>query len=436
MAINKITDMAFRNLKASDSVQSIADGDGLMVRVRSRKDGGAISFMLSYRVDGKQQRMTLKAKGLIEARKERDTIKELLKQGKDPNLERTLKIERKKQQQLDELEALAKLKARMTVNDLFSVWCDTDLIYRKDKLEVIRMFNKDVLPGIGELFVEDVKKGHVSLIINKLKQRGVIHLARNILKLIRQMFRFAVTSDFIEFDPTASLSITKTTTAPTERERYLSELEIKALARQLPNAGFMKSTECAVWIALSTMCRIGELSKAKFSDIDWENKIWNIPKENSKNKKAHTIYLSDFAQEQFKILFSVANNPIWLFPNRDGTSHVCEKSITKQIDGRQTTNILSNRSKNNQALVLSGGKWTPHDLRRSGSTLLGDLGYDSDVIDRSLNHTEANKMKRTYQKQKLETQKKQAWHALGERLYLLTNTETSNVILLRSGDSI
>lgn len=220
------------------------------------------------------------------------------------------------------------------------------------------------------------------------------------------MFRFAVTSDFIEFDPTASLSITKTTTAPTERERYLSELEIKALARQLPNAGFMKSTECAIWIALSTMCRIGELSKAKFSDIDWENKIWNIPKENSKNKKAHTIYLSDFAQEQFKILFSVANNPIWLFPNRDGTSHVCEKSITKQIDGRQTTNILSNRSKNNQALVLSGGKWTPHDLRRSGSTLLGDLGYDSDVIDRSLNHTEANKMKRTYQKQKLETQKK------------------------------
>jgi integrase len=432
MALNKITDMAFRNFKAGEKVQIISDGGGLIVRVREIKDGGSISFMLCYRIAGKQRQMTLKAQGLKDARAERDTYKEMIKQGIDPNIEKTLKVERKKQQQLDELEALVKLKARMTVNDLFSVWCDTDLIYRKDKLEVIRMFNKDVLPDIGDLFVEDVKKGHVSLIINKLKQRGVIHLARNILKLIRQMFRFAVTSDFIEFDPTASLSITKTTTAPTERERYLSELEIKALARQLPNAGFMKSTECAIWIALSTMCRIGELSKAKFSDIDWENKIWNIPKENAKNKKAHTIYLSDFALEQFKILFSLGNNPIWLFPNRDGTSHVCEKSITKQVDGRQTTNILSNRSKNNQALVLSGGKWTPHDLRRSGATLLGDLGHDSDVIDRSLNHKEENKTKRTYQRQKLEVQKKQAWHALGERLYLLTNTNNTNVVLLNN----
>ena len=184
------------------------------------------------------------------------------------------------------------------------------------------------------------------------------------------------------------------------------------------------------------MCRIGELSKAKFSDIDLENKIWNIPKENSKNKSAHTIYLSDFALEQFKILISLASNSTWLFLNRDGTSHVCEKSITKQIDGRQNTQILSNRSKNNQALVLSGGKWTPHDLRRSGATLLGDLGHDSDVIDRSLNHKEENKMKRTYQRQKLETQKKEAWHALGERLQLLTNTDASNVILMRSGDRV
>ena len=436
MAINLIKPLSFLHFKATESEQLIKDGGGLFVRIRPMANGGGVSFRLGYRFEGKLKWADFKAKTLPDAREERDAFKALLKTGVDPKLEKNLEIARKKQQQLEELEAFAKLKARMTVNDLFCLWCDTDLIYRKDKLEVIRMFNKDVLIDMGDLFVEDVKKGHVSLIINKLKQRGVIHLARNILKLIRQMFRFAVTSDFIEFDPTARLSITKTTTAPTERDRYLTELEIRALARQLPDAGLMKSTECAVWIALSTMCRIGELSKAKFSDIDLENKIWGIPKENSKNKSAHTIYLSDFALEQFKILISLANNSTWLFLNRDSTSHVCEKSITKQIDGRQNTQILSNRSKNNQALVLSGGKWTPHDLRRSGATLLGDLGHDSDVIDRSLNHKEENKMKRTYQRQKLETQKKEAWHALGERLQLLTNTGASNVILMHSSDRV
>ncbi|MEI6146403.1 MAG: tyrosine-type recombinase/integrase [Methylococcales bacterium] len=436
MAINLIKPLAFLHFKATESEQLIKDGGGLFVRIRPIANGGGVSFRLAYRFEGKQKWADFKAKTLPEAREERDAFKALLKTGVDPKLEIKIEKARKKQQQLEELEAFAKLKARMTVNDLFCLWCDTDLIYRKDKSEVIRMFNKDVLPDMGYLFIEDVKKGHVSSIIIKLKKRGVIHLARNILKLIRQMFRFAVDSDFIEFDPTASLSITKTTTKPTERDRYLTELEIKALARQLPDARLMKSTECALWIALSTMCRIGELSKAKFSDIDFAEKIWFIPKENSKNKNAHTIYLSEFALGQFKLLATYANNDIWVFPNRDRTSHVCKKSITKQVDGRQNTQILSNRSKNNQTLVLSGGKWTPHDLRRSGSTLLGEMVYDADLIEKMLNHTEENRTKRTYQRQKLEKQKKEAWHALGQRLQLLTNTESSNVILMPLADRV
>jgi integrase len=429
MALNKITDMAFRNLKASDKVQSISDGGGLMVRVRPLSEGGALSFMLSYRNNNKQLRITLKAKGLKEARVESTGYKELIKQGKDPSLERTLNIERAKQQQVKEQEAITKLKARMTVKDLFIQWCETDLINRKDLPEIKRMFDKDVLPDLGELFVEDIRKGNVSLLIGKLKKRGVNHLARNLLKLIRQMFRFAVTYDLIEFDPTASLSIAKMTTKPTERDRTLSENEIRALARQLPDANLLKSTECAIWIALSTMCRIGELSKAKLSDLDFELNTWTIPQENSKNGKAHTIYLSDFALEQFKMLITMVKNE-WLFTNRGGSSHVCEKSITKQIGGRQAETILSNRSKDSQALVLTGGKWTPHDLRRTGATFMGDLGIVPDVVEKCLNHTEENKVKRIYQRQKLEAEQKEAWRLLGEKLNLLVTMNVSNIIAL------
>jgi len=373
----------------------------------------------------------LKAKGLVDARKERDVYKELVKQGKDPNIERKLHIERDRKQQLEEQEALAKINARVTVNDLFTRWHDIDLINRKDRAEIVRMFNKDVLPALGGLFVEDVKKGHIGLVIDKLKTRGVNHLARNLLKLMRQMFRFAVSRDVIEFDPTASLSVSKMTTAPTERDRTLSEIEIRALARQLPGANLLKSTESAVWIALSTMCRVGELSKAKFSDIDFKLKTWTIPKENSKNGKPHIIYLSDFALAQFKTLKEYASHDVWLFPNRGNTSHVCEKSITKQVGGRQTENILSNRSKDNQALVLAGGKWTPHDLRRTGATVMGDLGVAPDVIEKCLNHTEENKVKRIYQRQKMESEQAEAWRVLGDRLHLLVNMDNSNVVEIR-----
>lgn len=430
MAINLIKPLSFLHFKATESEQLIKDGGGLFVRIRPAANGGGVSFRLAYRFEGKLKWADLKAKALPEARAERDTLKALLKTGVDPKLEKALEKERNRQQQLNEQDALTKLKARVTVTDLFIRWCDTDLINRKDLDEVVRMFNKDVLPSLGELFVEDVRKGHVALVIDKLKQRNVNHLARNLLKLMRQMFRFAVTRDLIEFDPTASLSVAKMTTKPTERDRTLDELEIRALARQLPDANLLKSTECAIWIALSTLCRIGELSKAKLSDINFGLNTWTIPEANSKNRKAHTIYLSKFALEQFTLLISLAKSDTWVFTNRDGSSHVCEKSITKQVGGRQTDVILSNRSKDSQALVLTGGKWTPHDLRRTGATIMGDLGIAPDVIEKCLNHTEENKVKRIYQRQKLEAEQANAWQALGERLNLLVNIDNSNVVFL------
>jgi integrase len=416
MTINKIKPLIFKNLKATDKEQLIPDGGNLYVRVRSITDGGSISFRYYYRTDHSQKWMTLESTTLATARAERDEYKALIKKGIDPKVERTLQKERLRIQQIEEQNALNRLALRITVYDLFTRWFEMDLINRKDKIEIDRMFKKDVLPILGEIFVEEVRKGHVVHVIDLLKQRGVAHLARNILKLMRQMFKFAVNRDLIEFDPTASLSIAKMTTTPTERDRILDESEIISLAHQLPSANLLKSTECALWIALSTMCRIGELSKTKITDIDFDLHTWIIPKENSKNGKAHTIYLSDFAFNQFKILLQYTKSDTWIFTNRDGTDHVCEKSITKQLGGRQSQSILSNRSKDNQALVLKGGKWTPHDLRRTGATLMGDLGIASDVIEKCLNHTEENKVKRIYQRQKLETEQAEAWQILGNHL--------------------
>jgi len=430
MAINKIKPLTFKHLKPTDKEQLIPDGGNLYVRIRPITDGGAISFRFFYRFENKQKWLTLKANDLPAARAERDSYTQMLKEGIDPNLEAKLKIERAKKKQLDEQVALTKLAARVSVRDLFTRWRDTDLLKRKDVKEIIRMFEKDVLPVLGGLFVEDVRKGHITQVIDLLKQRDAVHTARNILKLMRQMFRFAVDRDIIEFDPTASLSVVRLTTAPTERERTLSEIEIRALARQLPDANLLKSTECAVWIALSTMCRIGELSKAQFSHIDFEAKTWKIPEANSKNGKAHTIYLSDFALQQFNRLAAIRQSDTWVFPNRDNSSHVCEKSISVQIRGRQTSTILSNRSKDSQALVLTGGKWTPHDLRRTGATLMGTLRIQPDVIEKCLNHTEENKVKRIYQRQELIAEQAEAWRVLGDRLNLLVNMDASNVVVM------
>jgi site-specific recombinase XerD len=109
------------------------------------------------------------------------------------------------------------------------------LINRKDKgAEARRMMKKDVLPFIGELDIRDVRKLHVAEITDRLLQRNVKRMAKVVFSLIRQMFRFAVTRDLLESDPTAMVSKKNIGGANIERERVLSEEEIGELARKLP----------------------------------------------------------------------------------------------------------------------------------------------------------------------------------------------------------
>ena len=420
MAINIIRPLAFKNLKPTDKEQNINDGGGLYIRVRNNADGGGIAFRYRFTFNGKQDWLTMKALDLVEARKERDTYKEMLKNGLNPKLELTLEKERAHKQQLAEQEALVKLAARLTVKELFYGWHDTNLIKRKDVKEVIRMFEKDVLPVIGDLFVEDVRKGHITQVTDKLLNRSVKRMAKMIFSLLRQMFIFAVDRDIIEFNPTANIKKAKIGGKDVERERFLTEEEIKVLARQMPEAKFIVATECAIWIALATLCRIGELSKAKFSDVDFSVKTWTIPSESAKNGKTHIIYLSDFALKQFARIQEHARHETWLFPNRDKTTHVSDRSLNKQMTDRQNPNPYKCRTTQNQALIVSGGHWTAHDLRRTGATLMGSLGVAGDVIEKCLNHTEENKVKRIYQRHDLKEQQRQAWRLLGERLELLT----------------
>lgn len=121
-----------------------------------------------------------------------------------------------------------------------------------------------------------------------------------------------------------------------------------------------------------------------------------------------------------RALHSRSGRTRWCFPGRDGTAHVDVKSVSKQIGDRQhrfkQRKALSNR-RNDNSLVLSkgeNGEWTPHDLRRTGATMMQALGVMPDVIDRCQNHVLAgSRVRRHYLKHDYADETKQAWAKLG-----------------------
>ncbi|SDX29689.1 tyrosine-type recombinase/integrase [Thiocapsa roseopersicina] len=433
--MGKLTVKQLEFLSTDDVGRKLFDGEGLYGRVRAQKAGIVVTFEYRFKQQGKTRTAACGKwpnESLKDIRKLRDTKQALVDTGTDPVEQgRAEKLRRQvadaqavEQHQAELSRITAEAVARRSFKEAMSQWERAELSRRKDGgKESMRAIEKDILPALGDVALVDVKRSMLVEVLDGVVERGARVMANHLFGDLRQFFNFALAREWVDVHPLAGLNKEKIGGRQKERDRYLSEEEIIELKRRLPAANLLHTTELSIWIMLSTCCRVGELSQARWADLDLEKGVWSIPAGNSKNAKDHTIYLSDFAKEQFDALKTLTGDSNWCLPARDDLGHVCLKSITKQIKDRVRDEPLSNRTKATASLLLSGGAWTPHDLRRTGATMMGELGVMGEVIERCLNHVEQNKLKRIYQRHELKAEQRDAWRRLGNRVALLLATE-------------
>lgn len=423
MSKDKLTQLQAKHAKPSSKDYELHDGGGLILRVRPAGDK---FWIFRYSFAGKRCRLGLgnfETVTLGAARQEASRARQLIAQSIDPKLDRA----RREADEVAQREAAERLKSRMTVNMLFEEWFAAEASRRSDNgHEVRRTFAKDILPAIGDLYADEIRRINVIKILDSVKQRGVEVMTRNMLGDIRQMFNYALLREYILVDPTFGLK-RDTWGKKTERDRFLDEDEIKMLTYKLPKAGMSKSSVASIWLLLATGCRVGEISATRWEHVDLAQDKLFLPTELTKNKVAHTIFLSDFAKQQLLLLKAEEPESPFILPGRRPRPDapwisVCPKSLSKQLRDRQLgadAQPMSNRSQQTDALMLPGGRWTAHDLRRSCATLMGQYGVAPHIIEKCLNHVDPNKMQRIYQRQSTQAQQKEAWELIGNKLQKL-----------------
>lgn len=440
--MGKLTVKQLESLTGADVGRKLFDGEGLYGRVRVQKSGVVVTFEYRFKRQGKTRTASCgkwPVESLRDIRRARDSKQALVEEGTDPveqgraeRLRKKVDAARAIERQQAELDRIAaEAAARRTFGDAIAQWEKLELSRRKDGgAESMRAIRKDVLPVLADVALLDVKRAMLVDVLDTVVERGARVMANHLFGDLRQFYNFAVAREWGEAHPLAGLTKEKIGGRQKERDRYLSEDEIIELKQRLTAANLLRTTELAIWIMLSTCCRVGELSQARWEHVDLEEGEWFIPSGNSKNAKDHIIFLSDFAEDQFRQLRSLTGDSDWCLPSRDGERHICLKSISKQIKDRVRDKPLSNRSKATGVLLISGGAWTPHDLRRTGATMMGELGVMGEVIDRCLNHVEQNKLKRIYQRHELKAEQREAWRLLGDRIALLLSAQRHEKIVV------
>jgi len=457
--MGKITVKELGALTAGDDGRGLREDGGIVGRVRAGQRGVTVLFRYEFKLGADKKDHSLGSwpkKSLADIRAERDRMRVSVADGIDPAAARKAgRIERQNAVEATLAAAERQRSQSLTVQDLFDEWIKNGVARRDGNKELRRQFEKDVLPIVGHIELRKLTDSDIHAMESKLIARGLVRTAIMTFDNFGQMLRWADERQpwrrlLIDGNPVNLVDMDKLIPDDyeEERERRLPLDEIRQLAHILSRARaeyaaaptgtrhtlqhpLKRETELALWICLSTLCRIGELLLAKRHHVNLQNGTWYIPRSNVKGQRQHRreylVFLSDFARQKFAELLELSSDSEWLFPARNkakGDTHVCKKSVSKQVGDRQTR--FQNRSKpfakrrNDDSLVLSdgdNGNWTPHDLRRTGATMMQELGIPLDVIDRCQNHIVAGpKVRRHYLLYEYAAEKTAAWKKLGDRL--------------------
>jgi integrase len=206
--------------------------------------------------------------------------------------------------------------------------------------------------------------------------QGLEREAEKRRQAIGAMFRWALSQDIVETDPTSGLTAYD---SGTPRDRVLTVEEIEALWKWLESGTLPSEPADIMKLELLTGARCGEISGLCVEEIDREKWIWTLPAARSKNKRPRRTPLVGAAQQIVKDRVSIVGaGP--LFTAETGSI------LTAAHVGHY---LLARRNQ------LPINKFTTHDLRRTMATRLAEMGFPFDLIAAVVGHETGGKETRT-----------------------------------------
>ncbi len=248
------------------------------------------------------------------------------------------------------------------------------------KKTVIHNLEKDIFPVIGFRPISQIIAPELLVALRKIEERDALDIAKKMRQTCGQVFKFAVATGRAERNIALDLQGALKTRKAKHFNR-IEEKEIPELLAKIENYDGEFQTKLGLKLALLTFVRTTELRGARWQEIDFDKKIWEIPADRMKMKVKHLVPLCDQAIEAFMALRAVNGNREFVFPNRQNP----DKFISENT-------LLF-------AMYRLGyhGKATVHGFRALASTVLNESGlFKEDVIERQLAHGERNKIRAAY----------------------------------------
>lgn len=385
-----LTDTKLKSLKPKDKVYKVSDRDGLYVSVSV---AGTVTFRYDYRINGRRETLTIGKYGadginLAEARERLMVARKQVSEGISPASEKRAE------------------RNQIRNADRFFIFAEKYLadVQLADSTKALRVatYERDIRDTFGNRLMTEITTDEIRTHCEKIKDRGAPSTAIFVRDLIANIYRYAIQRGHKFTNPADEIANSSIATFK-KRERTLTPREIHLFFNALEETQSDFGLKKAVKFILLTLVRKGELVNAKWDEVDFKNKVWTIPAERMKAGRAHNVYLSEQAIDLIVAFQIYSEGSPYLLPGRVNR----QQPIANSSLNRVIANCIKYINRNEPLI----DDFTVHDLRRTGSTLLHEMGFNSDWIEKSLAH-EQQGVRAVYNKAEYAEQRKdmlQAW---------------------------
>ena len=380
-----LTDIALKSLKPKEKPYKVTDRDGMYVHV---SPGGTLSFRLDYRLNGRRETVNLGKYGrdglsLSRAREMCLDARRMIREGRSPAIEK-----QRAKRRLKEAKSFGKLGERWLAN---APMAESTRAMRRS------IFERELLPVWRNRLLTEITPDDLRAHCARIVKRGAPATAIHVRDIVKQIYGFAILHGEKVANPAEEVgpaSIARFV----PRDRSLSPTEIRVMLKQLEHVPTLPTIRLGLRLILLTMVRKNELREATWDEVDFGDAAWTISKERMKRSKAHNIYLSHQAIDIMIALKTCAGNSRYLLPSR----YDADAPMSRATFNRITHLVVERASR--EGLPLQ--PFTVHDLRRTGSTLLNELGFNRDWIEKCLAHEDSRSSRGVYNKAEYEVQRR------------------------------
>lgn len=332
--------------------------------------GGTKVFYYRYSThEGRQKRIKLGSYpdlSLSEARELARAHRVCVDQGGDPAREK-----RKRRTE-------AQSRKIATVGDL---WRDYRLRAGEQKRSAdfeLSIWRTHIEKHFQRLDVRDYTRAAIMDFLDDVRLEKSATLANRVQALLTRLARHAMDRRVFDVNPAHNLG-----TKPREnsRTRVLSEAELRTFWKLLCSPTELRGPCVSPTMALAlklvtlTLCRRNEVAGAKWDEVDFDQRVWIIPADRVKNGRDHVVPLSDQAMLVLRNAREIAFDDCrYVFASSRTSNAIRADSITRAC--RRISEHVEFES------------FRPHDLRRTGATLLTSevLGVNRFLVSQILNH--------------------------------------------------